>query len=290
MDLYAEHGTELMDTFRRRLLELSGILTDEEASYAYLLQRLLKMGMLRCGKCDFDNFYVLSRSRLKCRRCRREFRPLVATAFSALNVPLSTWLCMVNHFVAEVPAREAARRCNLNYKTGLRAYALIRQAILGPWLHDAADDDQAKDCVAIGVLDKVEYGEARLLDALQARAVLELDLERVRKGKILYTEPWQEYDTVVVFVEQRSCQRRRTCRTDAVYVDYIQGFWQYAKGHLLGNRAINRGNLFIVMKELEWRYNHRDDDQFEVVVDALLAASAHEGNTRPVRFEAPTAN
>ncbi|MBC7185604.1 MAG: hypothetical protein H5U38_01070 [Calditrichaeota bacterium] len=279
-----------MDTFRRRLLELSGILTDEEASYAYLLQRLQKMGMLRCGKCDFDSFYVLSRSRLKCRRCRWEFRPLVATAFSALNVPLSTWLRMVNHFVAEVPTREAAARCDLNYKTGLRAYALIRQAILGPWIHDAADDYQAKDCVAIGVLDKVDYGEARLLDAPQARAVLQSDLARVRKGKILYTETWQEYDTVVLFVDRRSYQRRKTRWADAVYVDYIQGFWQYAKGHILGNRAINRGNIFMAMKELEWRYNHRDDDQFELIVDGLLAASARRGTRRPMGLEATTTN
>jgi transposase-like protein len=279
-----------MDTFRRRLLELSGILTDEEAAYAYLLQRLQKMGMLRCGKCDFDSFYVLSRSRLKCRRCRWEFRPLVATAFSVLNVPLSTWLSIVNYWVAEVPARQAAARCNLNYKTGLRAYTLIRHAVLGPQLHGTADDVQAKDYPAIGVLDKVEYGEARLLDAAQGEAVLKSDLARVRKGKILYTEPWQEYDTVVAFVDRGRRRQRRAKWADAVYVDYLQGFWQYAKGYLLGNRAINRGNIFIVIKELEWRYNNRDADQFELIVEGLLAASMGRGKTRPMRPEVTTTN
>ncbi len=44
---------------------------------------------------------------------------------------------------------------------------------------------------------------------------------------------------------------------------------------------MNRGNLLKVLKELEWRYNHRAEDQFEMIVDRMLSGRTTDGGTRP---------
>lgn len=260
-----------MDAFRRRLLELSRILTDGEASYAYVLQRMQRAGRLRCGSCGFESFYVLSRNRLKCRQCRHEFRPLRETTFAALNLSLTQWLCMVNYFVLGTPTRTAGTRCGVNYKTALRAYVLIRKAILSETVVELPSPSVRGGAVAIGIIDTVEMGEVRVVESERVLELLSSDVARVRKGLLVYTDRWGEFDTVVVLGERRAWQHRKRVLQSAVYVDYLGGFWQFAKPHILGNRALNRRNLYGVLKELEWRYNHRSEDQFELIVDRMLS-------------------
>jgi len=273
-----------MDPFRRRLIELSRILTDDAASYSYLLQRLERAGRLRCVGCGFESFYLLSRCRLKCRRCRREFRPLVGTMFSALNMSLSGWLSMVNFFVMEVPVQEAAARARVNYKTALRAYTLIRRAIVEP-LGQGGELGEPVGSVAIGIIDDVERAELILLDAQRTLALLESGVSGVRKGMIFYTDLWQEFHTVLVLCTPGGWRPRKSQLVEEVYVDHVQGFWQYAKRVLLGNRAINRGNVIVVLQELQWRYNTRQADQFELIVDRMLATPTRRGKIRPASPE-----
>ncbi len=275
------NGMDRMDAFRRRLLELSRILTDDEASYAYLLQRLQRAGRLRCGSCGFESFYLLSRNRLKCRQCRREFRPLRDTLFAALNLSLAQWLSMVNYFVLEVPVHTAALRCGVNYKTALRAYAVIRQALFPDLERGVSAGVAGGKTLALGIIDTVDWAEVRLLGAEQILELLRSEVARVRKGTLVYTDRWGEFDTVVVLGERRAWRHRKRVLQEAVYVDNIGGFWCYAKQYLLGNRALNRGNLLKVLKELEWRYNHRAEDQFEMIVDRMLSGRTTDGGTRP---------
>ncbi|MDZ7384626.1 MAG: hypothetical protein ONB07_00725 [candidate division KSB1 bacterium] len=278
-------GIDQMDSFRRRLLELSRILTDEDASYAYVLQRMQRAGWLRCGDCGFESFYLLSRNRLKCRRCRREFRPLRTTTFAALNLSPAQWLSMVNYFVLEVPTHTAATRCGINYKTALRAYAFIRQAILSEAGIELSSDGRCREVLAVGIIDTVEQGTVKMLEPDQTRELLDSGVARVRKGMLVYTDRWGAFDTVVVLAERRAWRHRKRVFQNSVYVDYIGGFWQYAKQYIIGNRALNRGNLLMLCKELEWRYNHRTEDQFEMIVDRMLCTRKGMNRSRPVRLE-----
>lgn len=271
-----------MNSFRRRLLELSRVLTDEEAAYAYLLQRLQRAGRLRCQRCGSESFYLLSRYRLKCRQCRSEFRPLAATALSALNLPLSTWLSLINDFALAVPPQRAAARSAINYKTALRAYHLVREAVLGSEAQKAGDS--VPGLMVIGIVDGEEQASVELLEAPVAQELVDSDLARVRKGIIVYTERCGRYDTVVIVGEKKTV-RGAFSPVKAVDVDYLQGFWHFAKHFVFGNRAVTRRNLFAVLKELEWRYNNRDADLFDLIVDRLLAARAGRGGKRRRRSE-----
>ncbi|MGQ9560785.1 MAG: hypothetical protein ACUVWA_09745 [Candidatus Oleimicrobiaceae bacterium] len=272
-----------MNSFRRRLLELSRVLTDEEAAYAYLLQRLQRAGRLRCQRCGSESFYLLSRYRLKCRQCRSEFRPLASTVLSALNLPLSTWLSLINDFALTVPPQRAAARSAINYKTALRAYNLVREAVLSAEAQKEARDS-LPGLLVIGIVDGEEQASVELLEGPVAQKLVDSDLARVRKGIIAYTERYGRYDTVVM-VGERKTVRGASPPVKAVDVDYLQGFWHFAKHFVLGNRAVTKRNVFAVLKELEWRYNNRDADLFDLIVDRLLAAPAGRGGKRRRRSE-----
>jgi tRNA(Ile2) C34 agmatinyltransferase TiaS len=58
------------------LLALARLVTDEQKAFQYLLSRMRSPS---CPFCNGKTFYIMSRTRLRCSRCRNDFRPLLAT-------------------------------------------------------------------------------------------------------------------------------------------------------------------------------------------------------------------
>jgi len=44
-----------------------------------------------------------------------------------------------------------------------------------------------------------------------------------------------------------------------VYINGIEGFWSYAKERVLKFHGVSRENFVYYLKELEFRYNNRED-------------------------------
>jgi transposase len=44
-----------------------------------------------------------------------------------------------------------------------------------------------------------------------------------------------------------------------VYINGIEGFWSYAKERLLKFHGVSKDNFIYYLKELEFRYNFRDN-------------------------------
>jgi transposase len=48
---------------------------------------------------------------------------------------------------------------------------------------------------------------------------------------------------------------------------YLEGFWSYAKERFMKYHGINNRNYPLYLKEMEFRYNHRNEDVFIMLVD-----------------------
>lgn len=55
-----------------------------------------------------------------------------------------------------------------------------------------------------------------------------------------------------------------------VYINGIEGFWAFAKERLIKHHGISKEKFLYYIKEMEWRYNNREKDLFEVLVDLML--------------------
>lgn len=86
-------------------MELAKIVSDEAKSFRYLLGNI---SGLACPSCGSKGLYVMSRGRVRCSRCRRDFRPLKPTLFSRVRIPCSRWLILVKLFELSTSARKAA--------------------------------------------------------------------------------------------------------------------------------------------------------------------------------------
>ena len=54
-----------------------------------------------------------------------------------------------------------------------------------------------------------------------------------------------------------------------VYINGIEGFWSFAKGELLKFHALSPDKFPYYLKELEFRYNNRNENLFEKLVETI---------------------
>jgi len=57
-----------------------------------------------------------------------------------------------------------------------------------------------------------------------------------------------------------------------VYINGVEGFWSFAKERLIKHHGISKEKFLLYIKEMEWRYNHRDQEVFDLLVQILLGA------------------
>jgi transposase len=72
----------------------------------------------------------LAEGRYRCGRCRYTFGLFTRRWLGQARLPLRQWAWVLKLFELEVTARQAAVQTGLSYPTVLRAFTLIRQAIL----------------------------------------------------------------------------------------------------------------------------------------------------------------
>jgi transposase len=51
-----------------------------------------------------------------------------------------------------------------------------------------------------------------------------------------------------------------------VYINGLEGFWSFAKERLMKHHGISPERFPLYLKELEFRYNHRHHDFYEIMV------------------------
>jgi transposase len=59
------------------------------------------------------------------------------------------------------------------------------------------------------------------------------------------------------------------------HIDEIDMFWGMLKSRLIKFRGLNSGTLYLHVKETEFRYNYRDNDLFEMLMEILHKRPLH---------------
>ncbi len=71
-----------------------------------------------------------SRNQLRCKTCKKDFKPFTNSNFSVLKISHSKWLALIKLFELSVSAKTASEQMHLSYKTTLKAFDAIRYSIL----------------------------------------------------------------------------------------------------------------------------------------------------------------
>ena len=105
------------------------ILTENKARL-YFRKKAYKKSRIFCTRCAGRKIYRLAGRKYRCKTCGYTFHDFADRWINRLNCSFKTWLWLIKLFELEVSALRAAVQCKISYPTALKAFDLIRYAIL----------------------------------------------------------------------------------------------------------------------------------------------------------------
>ena len=130
-----------------------------------------------------------------------------------------------------------------------------------------------------GLLERGGRVSVTVIRDIAARTLLDLTVRTVKRGSLVYTDRYRGYDTLMccgyrhLRVDHGRDDARRFARKFSgrrVHINGLEGFWSFAKGKLYKYHGVSPERFPLYLFEMEFRYNHRGQDLFRLILDALL--------------------
>jgi transposase len=191
-----------------------------------------------------------------------------------------------------VSARKAAKDVTLSYKTTLKTFALLRRILVEDLARSDAllkgelEADESyfggrrkgkrgrgagHKTIVFGILERGDKVSVSIVTDVKAESLMNETVKKVRRGSIVYADKWRGYDSLM-FCGYRhlNIDHQYKFKQGKVYINGIEGFWSFAKERLMKHHGISKEKFLYYIKEMEWRYNNREKDLFEVLVELML--------------------
>ena len=234
----------------------------------------------------------MERSRVRCKQCRRDIYPLKGTRFSEFRISPSQWLSHIKLFELSISTRKSAKDAVLSYKTSLKAYDLFRRVLVedlakadnlfkgeleadesyfGGRIKGKRGRGAGHKTIVFGILERGGKVSVSIVTDVKAESLMNETVKKVRRGSIVYTDKWRGYDSLM-FCGYRhlNIDHKYKFKQEKVYINGIDGFCSFAKERLMKHHGISKEKFLYYIKEMEWRYNNREKDLFESLVDLMI--------------------
>lgn len=277
------------------IFEFARIITSESDVIKFLLRCLRGKShrFIICPSCKSKKHYIMSKGYTRCKRCMTDYDPFSNTQFSKVRISYVKWFTMIKLFDLGISAKRAAKETGLSYPTALKSFDIMRYSIL---CHLAKSDvvlkgeietDEAyfggrrkgkrgrgskNKTIVFGILERGGKVSVSIIQNVSAERLMGETVKKVRRGSVVYTDKWRGYDSLMFCgYKHLSIDHKYKFKSGKVYINGIEGFWSFAKERLIKHHGISPDKFLLYIKEMEWRYNHRDDNNlFMLLVDYML--------------------
>jgi len=241
----------------------------------------------RCPACGGNRHWKLGDGRFRCRRCRTRFR--LKTAWEMSRLPEATKRRLAEMFALGVPAYRLRFRIAASGRSIERFYRIIRACCM---LEEgmSAPFDGAIECdetmiggrhkgkrgwgaagkvIVFGILKRNGRVKVFPVSDRKHATLLSLVREHTKPGSLYYTDDYQAYASLGLRGEHVVVRKEGGRPKGRDHINGIEGFWSYAKNWLYPLRGIPRKNFHLYMAEICWRFNHRNQDLYPLIIKML---------------------
>ncbi len=203
-------------------------------------------------------------------------------------------MSLVKLFELSTSAKTASEQMHPSYKTTLKAFDVIRYSILEELaktdlvLKGKIEEDEAyfggkrkgnrgrgarNKTIVFGILERKGKVHVEIVKNVKAKTLLASTIRKVKRGSIVYTDKWRGYDSLIFNgYKHLSIDHSKMFGKGDVYINGIEGFWSYAKENMAKHHGVSPGKFLLYIKEMEWRYNNKDYNLFDLLLKYMLGA------------------
>ena len=199
-------------------------------------------------------------------------------------------LQVLYYFYLEVSARKCAREMCISYNTASKRYSEYRNAILEytqqefKKLRGKVEADESyfggkrkgnrgrgafnKQAV-FGILERNGKVYTAVVDNVSAETLFNHIKKTTRKGSVFYTDDFKSYKDLKQYGKHSRVKHSKTFGKGHNHINGIEGFWSYAKERFHKYHGINKRNYLPYIKEMEFRFNHRNEQLYELLIGVI---------------------
>lgn len=244
-------------------------------------------GLDVCPRCRHARVYRLGSGRRRCGGCGYTFRLLTGRFLGLAGISHAQWLEIIALFAAETPVKEAATRMSMAYNTVYKAMDALRQAILSQAI-DAAQITQALTSRShrawppvFGIMQSGDWVFVDLVADVEASDLtlfkMHFRLKTSRVGSVVYTGPMRGYQGLVCCGGPAWMTPALKARDSELPLDEAGGFWPFLRLRLARLQGVSSEKFPLYLKELEFRWNHRQEDLEPLLLKLGLTFMPQDG-------------
>ncbi|WP_320170719.1 transposase [Maridesulfovibrio sp.] len=269
------------------------ITSSEDEARKFLIHKCFGDRKLFCPRCREHKLYGLSGNRFRCSSCKYTFQEFSGRWINNGGLSCREWVRLILMFAGDNTAHAISQELGLSYNATYKAitalrFAILAQAIdarqlLGPetGLHTHLKGKKLTGVPArtpsetipvFGIMEKNGWVFIDLMPNITAESVFHFNhnfhLKLVRHGSIIHTDMYQKYDALIL------------CGDETLPLDYIRKypgvtpyietsngeFWEFARERFKRYKGISPHRFPLYLKELEFRFNNRNKDLFDLLV------------------------
>jgi transposase len=259
------------------LKSLESLFRSERRSFLHLVNEAWRQNRRFCVRCHSSKIYRLADKRYRCARCGYTFHDFTRRWIGELNLTARQWLWIVKLFELEIPPSQLAKEVGISYPTALKAIYLIRRAIAqasdggdfsteGRGEESRPGEERAR---MFGVTERNGKITISVISDVSAETVLREQPKFAKQGPIIFTGPFREYDGVILWRFRLPAAATKSLPKGKSPLDGLDSFWSFARPRLSKFHRTSDLDLFYFLKELAFRYEHRDEEIFDTVVTMM---------------------
>ncbi len=224
-----------------------------------------------CPECKArTRLYSLSDGRKKCSMCGTKF----TLRGQKVGAHIRQWSDTLTCFVLDIPALRAAKITKYRYRLVAEMYASFRMAIVDGALTSGVPINGSNVFFGIKLSNK---GEVHLEPMLHRT----IDVPASPGNQLSQSSQFQQTEDYPAFICNGHLHRFPK-RNHKRMIDGIERFWAWTSERLHLHHGISKRKMGYYLKELEWKYNHRNlspEDQ-AIIIAGLLSSRSFKSQSR----------
>lgn len=119
-----------------------------------------------------------------------------------------------------------------------------------------------------GILKRKGKVYTKIVKNCEKKALMPIIKGKVLEDSTIYSDGWKSYDGLVLngYKHYRIYHSKNEFARGKNHINGIESFWSYAKRRMSKFNGIYKDRFELHLKESEWRWNHKDDNIYLVLL------------------------